>query len=153
MLYLDSSVLVSLALIEAKHSRRAAELMREYGQGVTSELAVVECQAGISAQLASSKTAHRPSLTAHAEQNLNRVLMTLDLIAVSSLVLGQARSLVKRYRVALGLRNLDAIHVATANLLAQSMGDDPEFRIYYLTADRRQHEAFSAEGLVGELLV
>jgi predicted nucleic acid-binding protein len=149
MLYLDSSVLVSLALSDPKQSKRASELMHEHGQIVTSELAVVECQAGISAQLAASKAMHQ---AASAEQNLNRLLATLDLIAVSSLVLGQARSLVKRYRITVGLRSLDAIHIATANLLAQSFNDDSGFRFRYLTADRRQHEAFTAEGLIGDLL-
>ena len=150
LLYVDSSVLVALALGDPKYSKRAWDEIHEFNEVASSELSVVECQAGVTAQLSSLKKAE---MTASVEQNLNRILAGLDLISINSLVLGQARALVKRYRVSVGLRTLDAIHLATANTLQQSLSvDRPEFQLHYLTADRRQHEAFSSEGLIGQLL-
>jgi predicted nucleic acid-binding protein len=149
ILYVDSSVVVCLALGDPKRSPQAWKRVREFDEVATSELAVVESQAGVTAQLSALKATDQAPFV---EQNLNRILAGLDLISINSIVLGQARSLVKRYRVSVGLRSLDAIHVATANLLTQSFGDQPDVQLYYLTADRRQHEAFSSEGHIGELL-
>lgn len=87
----------------------------------------------------------------HAEQNLNRILASMTLYAVNSLVLGHARVLVKKYRSMLGLRSLDSIHLASANLVQQSLLED-EIQLEYLTADKRQHQAFTAEGFLGHLL-
>jgi predicted nucleic acid-binding protein len=150
LLYVDSSVLVGLALGDPKFSKEAWETIHSFKEVATSELSVVECQAGVTSQLALLKGA---SQTAAVEQNLNRILASLDLIGIGSLVLGHARALVKRYRVSVGLRSLDSIHLATANLLQQSLQADlPDFQLHYLTADRKQHEAFSSEGLIGRYL-
>jgi len=150
LLYIDSSVLVGLALGDPKFSRKAWELIRSFEEAATSELSVVECQAGVTSQAAVLKA---PGQVPLLDQNLNRILASLSLIAISSLVLGHARALVKRYRVSVGLRSMDAIHLATANLLQQSLGaNDPDFQLHYLTADRKQHEAFSSEGLIGQYL-
>jgi predicted nucleic acid-binding protein len=151
ILYVDSSVLVSLALgSQTPSTQIAADWVRSADEVVSSELAVVECQSGISAQLSSLKATDQ---TARVEQNLNRILAGLDLLSVNSLVLGHARALVKRYRVSVGLRTLDAVHLATANLLQQGLGaGDATLQFRYLTADRRQHEAFSSEGHLGDLV-
>ena len=150
LLYIDSSVLVGLALGDPKFSKQAWERIHAFKEVTTSELSVVECQAGVTSQLTHLKSGDQ---VAAVEQNLSRLLASLDLISITSLVLGHARALVKRYRVSVGLRSLDAIHLATANLLQQSFSAEfPDFQLHYLTSDRKQHEAFSSEGLIGQYL-
>ena len=146
-LYVDTSVLVSWATLDSEREKMLDWKGRFEKMG-TSEIAVVECQAGVTWQIENKLTDDQKT---RAEQNLNRILMMTDLYAIDSIVLGSARHLVKRYRVLKGLRTLDAIHLATALLIHQSLqGTGTEFE--YLTADRRQHEAFTAEGFVGNLI-
>ena len=110
----------------------------------TSELSAVECQAGLSASYAEP----RSGLPA-AEQVLNAILGRVQMIRITSAVLGQARTLVRRHRSGIGLRTLDAIHIASCAEVQAEMGGGA---IEYITADRRQHSAFTAEGFAGALL-
>jgi predicted nucleic acid-binding protein len=84
-----------------------------------------------------------------AERALNAVLGRMQLIQLTSEVLGQARTLVRRHRLGIGLRTLDALHIASALEVQAELGAGA---IEYITADRRQHQAFAAEGLAGALL-
>jgi hypothetical protein len=59
---------------------------------------------------------------------------------------------VQRHRAAIGLRSLDAIHIATVAIVKSSLKNHPSFEFRYLTGDRKQHATFIAEGLLGELV-
>jgi hypothetical protein len=147
-LYIDSSILVSIGTQNSERSKQAIEHLKQYQHLGSSELSVVEAQAGLSAQLS-----EHPSLLVDAEQNMNQIFGSMILYSVDSLVLGHARALVKRHRKSIGLRNMDAIHVATLNLIAESYASYSEsFIMEYLTSDRKQHAAFTAEGCVGVCL-
>lgn len=150
MLYLDSSVLVGIAICDPKIFDEASERIRLFEVRTSSELAIVECQSGLTFQLSQHENAGQ---TAYFEQNLNQLLGSLQMVAVSPLVLAHARALVRSYRVSQGLRSLDAVHVATANFLQQGLSTAKlAYRFQYLTADRRQHAVFSSEGHVGHYL-
>jgi hypothetical protein len=71
------------------------------------------------------------------------------MIQVTSAVLGQARTLVRRHRSGIGLRTLDALHIASCAEVQAQLGAGT---IEYITADRRQHNAFTSEGFSGALL-
>ena len=143
ILYVDSSVLVSAALKDPQRATTLLKAFRSTDQVTISELAVVECQAGV------SSLQQDPQDRLHTETNLNQLLARAEFIAISSEVLGVARALVRNYRAALGLRAADAIHIATANLIRQTL-HSPRHSLRYLTADKRQHLAFKAEGHSGE---
>jgi hypothetical protein len=69
------------------------------------------------------------------------------ILQITFSVLVQARTLVRRHRSGIGLRTLDALHVAScAEVRAQGVA------IEYITADKRQHVAFTSEGFSGILL-
>jgi predicted nucleic acid-binding protein len=139
--YLDSSVLVAVALGDPRRSQALAILGAR--DSCTSALAPVECQAGLSFQYATA-----PAGLPAAEQALNTVLDRMHIIQITTSVLVQARTLVRRHRSGIGLRTLDAIHVASCGeVRAQLAG-----AIEYITADRRQHVAFMSEGFSGTLL-
>jgi len=140
--YLDSSVLVAIALGE----RRGAQARAILGprDSCTSALSAVECQAGLSFQYATA-----PGGLPAAEQALNAVLDRMQIIQATSAVLVHARTLVRRYRSGIGLRTLDAIHVASCNEVRAQLGARA---VEYITADRRQHVAFTSEGFSGAFL-
>ncbi len=143
LIYLDSSVIVSIALGEP----RGIQVLAIVGprDAFTSEISAVECQSGLSSQYATA-----PSGLPVAEKALNAVLGRLQMIQLTPAVLGQARTLVRRHRAGIGLRTLDALHVASAAEVQSQLGTGT---IEYLTADRRQHGAFTAEGFTGTLIV
>jgi hypothetical protein len=144
-LYLDSSILVSIGCQDSERSKQATEHLKKYQHLGSSEISVVEAQAGLSAQLGDD-----PSFLVDAEQNMNQIFGRLVLYSVDSLVLGHARALVKRHRKSIGLRIMDSIHVATFNLIAESCSTFSENVVLeYITADRKQHAAFTAEGHIG----
>lgn len=140
--YLDSSVLVAIAL----GGERGINVLAMVGtrDSWTSAISPVECEAGLSFQYASA-----PGGLPAAEQALNAVLVHTHIIEVTINVLVQARTLVRRHRAGIGLRTLDAIHVASCGELRALIG---AAAIEYVTADRRLHAAFTAEGLSGTLL-
>ncbi len=146
-LYLDSSILVSLAVEDARNTVSIRKTIEKHKTIGTSEITVVEAQAGLISQLGKNQ-----NLLSNAEQNLNRILGSMNLFSVNSIVLGSARSLVKQYRASVGLRSMDAIHLATAKIISQSSGDQRPVELNYLTSDKKQHAAFTAEGYVGELI-
>ena len=126
---------------------RGAEALAILGSrdAYTSELSAVECQAGLSFSY-SGTSGGLPV----AEQVLNALLGRMQVIQVTSEVLRQARTLVRRYRSGIGLRTLDALHVASCSEVQAHLG---AAMIEYLTADQRQHNAFTAEGFLGTLLL
>jgi predicted nucleic acid-binding protein len=142
VVYLDSSVVVSIALGDPRGSQALALLGSR--DSYTSELSPVECQAGLSSQYASA-----PSGLPAAEQALNTVLGRIQMIQITSAILIQARTLVRRHRKGIGLRTLDALHVASCVEIQAQLGAGT---VEYITADRRQHNAFTAEGFFGAFL-
>lgn len=139
--YLDSSLLIAVALGDARGTQALAILGAR--DSCTSALAPVECQAGLSFQYATA-----PAGLPAAEQALDRVLERMHIIQITPSVLVQARTLVRRHRSGIGLRTLDAIHLASCGEVRAQAGG----AIEYLTADRRQHLVFMAEGFSGTLL-
>lgn len=142
VVYLDSSVLVSIALRDRRGSQ-ALTILGSRG-AYTSELSQVECQSGLSFQYASA-----PGGLPTAEQALNAVLARVQMIQITPAILVQARTLVRRHRAGLGLRTLDAVHLASCIEIQAHFGAGA---IEYITADQRQHTAFTAEGFFGTLL-
>lgn len=140
--YLDSSVLVSIALKDPRSSQALAILGSR--DAYSSELSQVECQSGLSFQYAGA-----PSGLPTAEQALNAVLARVQMIQITPAILSQARILVRRHRVGLGLRTLDALHLASCIEIQAQLGAGA---VEYITADQRQHSAFTAEGFFGTLL-
>lgn len=146
-LYVDASTLVSIALDDPERSKSALGMFAGFERVGTSELSTVECQAGLCQELRT-----RPDLWVDAEQNLNQIFSQLQILGVVSSVLSRARSLVKRYRASIGLRSADAIHVATANVVKDVLAERGIHKIEFLTSDRKQYEAFTAEGYTGTFL-
>jgi predicted nucleic acid-binding protein len=142
VVYLDSSVLVSIALRDTRGSQALTILGSR--DAYTSELSPVECQSGLSFQYASA-----PSGLPSAEHALNSVLARVQMIQITPVILSQARTLVRRHRAGLGLRTLDAIHLASCIEIQAQLGAGA---VEYITADHRQHSAFTAEGFLGTLL-
>jgi predicted nucleic acid-binding protein len=140
--YLDSSVLVAIALGDPRGAQALAILGSR--DACTSALAAVECQAGLSFQFATA-SGGLPT----AERALDAIFDRMWIIQVTPSVLVQARTLVRRHRSGIGLRTLDAIHVATCGEVRTQVG---AHAIDYITADRRQHVAFTAEGFRGALV-
>lgn len=140
--YLDSSVLVAIALGD----RRGVQAVALLGSrdSCTSALSAVECQAGLWFQYAAA-----PGGLPAAEHALDAVLDRMQIIRVTSNILVLARTLVRRHRPGIGLRTLDAIHVASCGEVRAQVG---AAAIGYITADRRQHLAFTSEGFSGTLL-
>lgn len=149
VIYFDSSVLVSFVTQDPTRFKKIQRELTEDLIAVSSELSVAECQSGLCASYEPSS----PELLAGWEQDLNRVLARLSLYEVNSLVIGQSRALLKKYRQSVGLRTLDAIHVSTLNLIASALSTSGgNYSLSYLTADKRQHAAFTAEGYIGSLI-
>ena len=140
--YLDSSVLVSIVLGSPRGSKTRAILGSR--DSCTSEFSPVECQSGLSFHYSAA-----PGGLPAAEQVLSTVLAGMQIIQLTSAVLNEARTLVRRYRSGLGLRSLDALHIASCIQMQTQFGAGT---IEYITADRRQHHAFTAEGFSGTLL-
>ena len=140
--YLDSSVLVAIALGDPRGAQALAIIGSH--DACTSALSSVECQAGLSFQYAAA-----PGGLPAAEQALDAVLGRMQIIQVTSTILVQARTSVRRHRPGIGLRTLDAIHVAACGEVRAQIGTTA---IEYITADRRQHIAFTSEGFSGTLL-
>lgn len=138
--YLDSSVLVSIVLGDSR-GRRALAILGTHDL-CTSELSAVECQSGLSAQ-AGGVPAGLPA----AEKALNAILNRMHTIQLTSTILVQARILVRRHRSGIGLRTLDALHIASCVEVQAQLGP-----VEYVTGDRRQHDAFLAEGFSGVLM-
>lgn len=141
-MYLDSSVLVAIALGDGRGAQALAILGSR--DSCTSALSPVECQAGLSFQYAAA-----PGGLPAAEQALDAVLDRIQIIELTPNVVVQARTLVRRHRPGIGLRTLDAIHVASCGEVRAQVGTAA---IEYITADKRQHVAFTSEGFSGTLL-
>lgn len=79
-------------------------------------------------------------LAARKRKELTDLLARLDLAPVESAVIARAKA-----PFAVNVRALDAIHVATAELLAASAGGDATFEFW--THDARQADAALSRGL------
>ncbi len=132
-LYLDSSLIVSLVIGEAKRT----EAFREYDQkGVSiqsSFLTRVELQSAIGFL--------PPQARPLADKGWTEFSSRVNFVEVSQDILSDSSLLVRAYRSSHGLRSLDAIHVATARKLVELIP------LLVLTADRRQYEVMAALGL------
>lgn len=104
LLYLDSSALVKLVLLEAE-SVVLLESLAAWPERVSSELARVEVM----------RAARRASEGPIAERRAEEILAGLHLLKIDSDILGRASRLGPP-----ALRSLDAIHLASA----LSLGDD-----------------------------
>lgn len=143
--YLDSSVLVSLALRDPNRFDKILSLT-EGAELFTSELSKVEATAGIVSHL------HGSDPLRLAVENLMRILETFQRLRLSTRVLEEARNLVLRHRVTMGLQSVDALHIASWNLFCNSLSDRERSYASFLTADRKQYAAWSAEGRFGVLI-
>jgi predicted nucleic acid-binding protein len=144
-LYVDSSVIVSWAVRDSIRESKIIEGVQKFDRLWSSDFSQVEAASGIAME-----AQQRGFSSFEMEQNLNRLLQAIDLISVNDLVIGRARALVQQYRATHGLRSLDAIHVASAEVLktVHSRAEEVEF----LTTDRRQAQVFTMLGWVGTLL-
>ena len=77
--------------------------------------------------------------TATKRKELSDLLAMLDLVAIDRHVIDRAKS-----SFAVNVRALDAIHVATAEVLAAEAGEDP---LEFWTHDERQASAAASRGL------
>ena len=139
--YLDSSVLAAIALGDPRGTQAVAILGAR--DSCTSALAPVECQAGLSFEFANA----RYGLPA-AEQALDAVFHRMRISQMTTSVLFQARTLVRRHRSGIGLGTLDAIHLASCGEVRAQIGG----AIEYVTAEKRQHVTFMSEGFSGTLI-
>ena len=144
---MDSSIWVSLVLRDASREVQIMKILAGYDRLATSELSQVEISSGIHAQ--TGNDVERATL---AYQNLNRLMTTIDFFSINSAVIQEAMRLVRDHRVSVGLRSLDAIHVATAIRILNPYVTRGSLEMEYLTADQRQHDAFSREGFIGNCL-
>jgi len=140
--YLDSSIIVSIVLNDPRGSQ--AQTILGSRNCYTSQISEVECQAGLSYQFSSA-----PSGLPASEQMLNTILAGMQIAQLTPTIIAEARILIRRYRSALGLRTLDALHIASCSHMQTQLAPGA---IEYITADRRQHNAFTAEGFHGTLL-
>jgi uncharacterized protein with PIN domain len=140
--HLDSSVLVAIALGDPRGTQALAIVGSR--DSCTSALSTVECQAGLSFQYATA-----PGGLPVAEQALDAVLDRMQIIQITPSVLIEARTLVRRHCSGIGLRTVDAIHVASGGEIRRQVGTGS---IEYITSDRRQHVAFTSEGFSGAFL-
>ncbi|HEV2991898.1 MAG TPA: type II toxin-antitoxin system VapC family toxin [Candidatus Angelobacter sp.] len=141
--YIDPSVLISIVLGTPRGTQALAIL--DSRDSCTSEFSPVECQSGLSFHYSAA-----PAGLPTAEQLLSSLLSRMQMIQITPSIISDARTLVRRYRSGLGLRALDALHIASCAQITTHLGART---IEYITADRRQHNAFTAEGFSGTLLV
>lgn len=128
MIYLDSAAIVKLVHPEAESESLDRWLAERLGQTrVTSALAEVEVPRAILRKAPSSQ----PRIPA--------VLGTIARFEIDAAVRGLAASYTDE-----SLRSLDAIHLATARVLAAEMGGTP---VTFVTYDKRLLTAASTAGL------
>ena len=120
--YLDSSALVKLVITESETPALAA-FLRDYPRRITSVVAAVEVPRAV-ARLGLGT----PEELAALERDLYFVDLDQSLVAAAATV------------APMGLRTLDAIHLATALLLRPDLGA-------LVTYDRRLADAAQAAGL------
>jgi predicted nucleic acid-binding protein len=136
--YLDSSALVRVIAREGEIEAVEQALSEE---PVSSTLAKVEVSAAIYVRWRSQEISEedRDRLLANAENN---VLPGIDMFALNDEVVDEARMLVGRHP----LRSLDALHVATAEIISRRVERRGDV-VTFCTADKRQ--ATTAEALFG----
>jgi uncharacterized protein len=129
VIYLDSAAIVKLVHHEAESDALDLWLAERLGQSrVTSALAEVEVPRAILRNAPSSQ----PKIPA--------VLGTIARFEIDPAVRGLAASYTDG-----ALRSLDAIHLATAQVLAAELGDAP---VTFVTYDKRLLTAASTAGLL-----
>lgn len=148
-LYLDSSIVVSYAVRDSQRFSAIDELVRKSDLVLTCELAQIEGTAGILSQLRDQDNLLRDS----AIQNLNMTLSRCRMIRISQAVLAEAKKLIIRHRIPLGLRSADSIHLAAWSVYCSHLTDKTSENFLFLTSDRKQFSAFTAEGHIGKFIV
>jgi predicted nucleic acid-binding protein len=133
--YFDSSVTAKRYLHESG-SARAAQILRRY-RLISSRLTTIELPSVFKRKLQNG------DIDAQAYAAILKKLKSdrsrWELVAVTEAVLDSAESLVKDYDV----RTLDAIHLASATVVAERLGK----KLQFVTADFQQREAASQLGL------
>lgn len=140
MLYLDTSLIVAAAAIEAETARVQAWFdCRRTEDFTTSEWALTEYSAAFSIKLRMKTitTIERDEALVYLEANL---LATLELVAVCSEDFRQAAKLADSFE--LGLRGGDALHLAVAARLEAEL----------CTLDKGQAKAGEALGIRTQLV-
>jgi predicted nucleic acid-binding protein len=129
VIYLDSAAIVKLVHPEAESEALDRWLAERLGETrVTSALAEVEVPRAILRKAPSS------------QQRIPAVLGTIARFEIGPAVRGLAASYTDE-----SLRSLDAIHLATAQVLAAEVGDSP---VTFVTYGKRLLTAAGAVGLV-----
>jgi len=140
MLWLDTSVFVSLYVPEAR-SARVARLVRRSGEPIPfSQLHELELTNALRLLVF-----HRDATRKQVDATLTRIAEDLDAgvlhrVAVDwPLVLARCIELADRHTPQLGCRSLDLLHVSAATMSASER---------FVTADRRQSTAARRAGLI-----
>lgn len=133
MKYVDAS-----AVLRVLFAERGEAVPLEPGDRVaSSELLEVEAFRAVDRERLLGGLDDRQTATKRKE--LADLIAMLDLVIIDRQVIDRARS-----SFAVNVRALDAIHVATAEVLAAETGDDP---LEFWTHDERQAIAAASRGL------
>ncbi len=130
-------------LVSEPYSAQVQQALRD------AEQVVVNLLAGLEFTTALTQRAHRDHAARLSGRQFTLLLEsfkadweTFNVVPLDEALLLGASDLVIRQR-ALGLRSMDAIHVASAQLAATAFDD-----LVFLTFDERQRRAAEAEGLI-----
>ncbi len=142
MLFLDTSALLRAYLISEPFSAQVQQTLLEAEQVVVSLLARLEFTTAL------TQRAHRDHAARLSGAQFTLLMSsfiadweTFNVVPLDEALLLDASELVIRQR-GNGLRSMDAIHVASAQLAATAFDD-----LIFLTFDDRQRRAAEAEGL------
>ena len=133
MRYVDASAVLRVIFLEAG----PAVPLRGAGRVVSSQLLEVEAFRAIDRERLTGLL--DDAETAAKRKELSEFLSRLDLAPIDAAVIERARS-----PFAVNVRALDAIHVATAEVLAAAAGEDG---LEFWTHDERQATAALSRGL------
>lgn len=133
--YFDTSVVAKRYVREAKASLARALLRRH--RCVSSAILPLELMSALCRRREVDDLVPRDFALIQARLSADRARW--DLVEVTASVLGRAEQLVQ----VMPLRSLDAIHVASALVIQETVG----IRLRFITADRRQRAAAEAAGL------
>jgi hypothetical protein len=131
--YVDASALLRLLFLEAAPTVPVAAGDRV----VSSQIVEVEAFRAVDRERLIGNL--DDTQTATKRKELAALLATIDLAAVDVAVIARAKT-----AFAVNVRALDAIHVATAEVLAAEAGDEP---VEFWTHDERQAQAALSRGL------
>ena len=138
-LYLDTSALLKLYILEPESKDLIARLRRQRGRILVTPLHELELSSAVSQRVfrRESSISERDETLAEFESDLQGGTYVRPALAWAS-VLAAAARLAKTHSVKTGVRSIDALHVASA---LASEADR------FLTFDKRQHALALAVGL------